>query len=76
MGGDVPPPFEIPQSLLDDPTRLGPLLNAGKAPQELGQRIFRQHLPGSAIDTNLKTVAYVIFGKAFKSFQAIHNLWH
>ena len=74
MGGYVHPPFEIPQSLLDDLTRLGPLLDVGKAAQELGQRIFTQHLPGSAIDTNLKMVAYVIFGKAFKSFQAIHNL--
>jgi hypothetical protein len=74
MGGYVHPPFEIPRSLLDDLTRLGPLLDAATAAQRLGQRIFTDLLVGTAIDTNLKIVTYLIFGKAFKSFQAIHNL--
>jgi hypothetical protein len=74
MGGYVHPPFDIPRGLHDDLTRLGPLLDVASAAQHVGQHIFTDLLVGTAIDTNLKVVTYVIFGKAFKSFQAIHTL--
>ena len=70
----VPPPFEIPEVLLEELKTLGPLLDLGNETYNFGRSIFEQSLRGKSPDSDFKIVAYLIFTKSFRTFQAVQNL--
>ncbi len=77
MGAFVPPPFEIPADLDTQLRQLGPLLDAGSAVHELGQTALarlHQEFDGRPFTSKYQGVAYLIFCKGFKTFQAAWNL--
>lgn len=63
------PPFTIPQNLLDQLTKLGPLLDAATAVHDLGVEIFREDIYQKPLDTDLKVVSYILFTKGFKTLR-------
>jgi Family of unknown function (DUF5677) len=74
MTTHVPPPFQIPQTLLTDLTKLGPLLDAATQAHAFGAEIFTNHIYQKTLDTDFKVVAYILFTKGFKTFQSATNL--
>jgi hypothetical protein len=74
MTAHVAPPFQIPQTLLDQLTKLGPLLDAATQAHTLGAEIFTNNIYQKPLDTDLKVVAYILFTKGFKTFQSATNL--
>jgi hypothetical protein len=74
MTTHVAPPFQIPQTLLDDLTKLGPLLDATTQAHALGVEIFMSNIYQKPLDKDFKVVAYILFTKGFKTFQSATNL--
>ena len=68
------PDFCIPAELRADLEKLGDLLDVGANVVEFGQRLHGEDLIDKPPTSDLKTVAYLLFGKAFKTFQAIQLL--
>lgn len=77
MSDHVPPPFQIPATVLKDLHNLGALLDVGReAHQILLEMIQEVHhnLAGSGFDSDYKLLAYMLFSKGFMTFQAVRNL--
>jgi hypothetical protein len=74
MSSHVPPPFQIPESLLLELTKLGTLLDVSVDIINLGILIKEKSLPGKPIDTHFKLVSLVFFAKSLKSLQSVQNL--
>lgn len=73
----VAPPFQIPAALLSDLEKLGAILDLGAEVHQLGlQMIKKANLAraGKPFDSDYSVVAYMIFSKAFMTFQAVRNL--
>lgn len=69
----VPPHFTIPRELALELTKMGELLDAGDDAKKLGEAIL-DGLHGRKRDSDYKLVAFLIFAKCFKSFQAAQTL--
>jgi hypothetical protein len=74
METHVPPPLQIPQTLMLQLKNLGPLLDAAVHAHDLGAEIFTSHIFGNTLDTDFKVVVYIMFAKGFKTFQSAMNL--
>ena len=73
MADYVHAPVEIPASVMDDLKKLGEIFDAGCDAAHLGQSIIERlgsEREGTGFCSDLETVAYVVFGKAFKTFHA------
>lgn len=73
----VAPPFQIPAALLSDLKKLGAILDLGAEVHQLGLQMIKQANLDRAdrpFDSDYSVVAYMIFSKAFMTFQAIRNL--
>jgi len=73
MSGNVPPPFTIPREFSEKLLVIGDLLDSGDDAKLLGENIIDELLP-LPCDSDLKRVAYMLFTKGFKTFQAAQNL--
>jgi len=69
----VPPLFAIPRELAVELTKMGGLLDACDDAKKLGEAIL-DLLQGRKRDSDYKLVAFMIFAKCFKSFQAAQTL--
>src|SRR5215471_8167186 len=69
----VPPPFAIPRELAVELAKMGELLDACDDAKKLGEAIL-DRLHGRKRDSDYKLVAFMIFAKCFKSFQAAQTL--
>src|SRR5260370_40800163 len=56
MTTHVAPPFQIPQTLLDELTKLGPLLDAATQAHALGVEVFTNNIFQKPLDTDFKVV--------------------
>src|SRR5258708_25923162 len=74
MTTHVAPPFQIPQTLLDELTKLGQLLDAATQAHALGVEVFTNNIYQKPLDTDFKVVAYILFTKGFNTFQSATNL--
>lgn len=77
MADYVQVPVEIPASVMDDLSKLGELFDATRDAAQLGQSIIERlgrEREETGFRSDLETVAYVIFGKGFKTFHAARIL--
>src|SRR3974390_2069419 len=73
MNDFVPAPFSIPREFAVELVKMGELLDVGDDAKNLGKAIL-DHLHGKKRDSNYKRVAYLLFAKCFKTFQAAQSL--
>lgn len=74
MENYVSPPFQVPQSLMDDIAKLGPLLNAGTKVIDLGKALISKTDGKRPSNVSLATASYVIFCKGFMTYQTIQTM--
>ena len=77
MGDHVPPPFQIPANILVDLERMGAFLDVGRDAHQLGLEMLIQvnrNFIGQPFQSNFHMVAYLLFSKAFLTFQSVRNL--
>jgi hypothetical protein len=74
MSAYVPPPFQIPQKLLDDLKKLGPLLDVGTEAVSFGRETIIRYVAGKPLNSDFQVVVRVIFTKGFQTFMAVQNL--
>jgi hypothetical protein len=73
MSDFVPAPFSIPREFAQELVKMGELLDFGDDASKLGKAIL-DRLHGTKRDSDYKLVAYLLFTKCFKSFQAAQCL--